>query len=121
MATTLSTAARNAAANAVVDLIDAGVGAGVVAIKDGSTTLVTCAFSSTAFASASVGVCTANAISNGTATGTGTADSWEWRDGSGTVIVSGAIPAEMTITNTSIANGDVVEISSATYTVPAST
>ena len=123
MATTLSTAARNAAADAVVDLIDAGTGAADLVIQDGSTDLVTCAFSATAFGAAVNGVATANAISDGTASSSGTADSFEIRDGDGTVIISGTVGvsnADLTITNTSINTSDVVEVSSATYTVPAS-
>ena len=36
MATTISTAARDAAANGVVDLLDAGAGAGYIQVRDGT-------------------------------------------------------------------------------------
>lgn len=84
---------------------------------------MTCAFSSTAFASATGGVATANAISNGTAGASGTADSFEVRDGDGTVIFSGTVGtsgADLNITNTSINTSDVVSVTSMTYTAPAS-
>jgi len=60
MAITLSTAARNAAADAVVDLIDGGTGAGNLVFQtSGDVEVATLAFSATAFGGASSGTATA--------------------------------------------------------------
>ena len=69
MATRLPTAARNAACDAVVDLLDAGAGAGTIKIYTGSqpasandaasgTLLATITLSDPAFGAASTGVAT---------------------------------------------------------------
>ena len=63
MAITLSTAARNAAANAVVDLVDAGSGAGkLVIMTAGDVEVATLTFSDPAFGNAASGTATASAI-----------------------------------------------------------
>lgn len=85
-----STAAKNAATNAVVDLIDGGAGSnGTLVLKAGATTISTHNFSNPAFGDAASGVATANAIADGTAAADGTVDSWEAKDTDGTVVVSG--------------------------------
>lgn len=89
---THSTAARNAATNAVVDLIDAGAGAnGTLVILDGGSPLATHNFAATAFGDSSGGTATANTIADATASDTGTADVWQAKDGDGTLIVSGVV------------------------------
>ena len=71
----LSTAARNAAVDGIVDLIDAGTGAGTIAIRTGSpptnvsdassgTLLGTLTFSATAFGAAASGTATAATITS---------------------------------------------------------
>lgn len=73
----LSTAARNAACNAIVDLVDGGAGAGRLEIRVGSPPtncsdassgllLGTLTFSATAFGAAATGVATAAAITSDT-------------------------------------------------------
>jgi len=73
----LATTARNAACDAIVDLIDAGAGAGTLKIRTGSqpanpqtaatgTLLATLTFSDPAFGAASTGVATASAITSDT-------------------------------------------------------
>ena len=60
-----STAAINAACNAIVDLVDGGAGAGTIVLKtavDAEVARLT--FSDPAFGSAAAGVATANAITN---------------------------------------------------------
>lgn len=73
----ISTAARNAACNGIVDLIDAGTGAGRLEIRTGSppdnlsdastgTLLATLTFSNPAFGDAALGSGIANAITSDT-------------------------------------------------------
>jgi hypothetical protein len=124
MATTLSTAARNAACNATVDLVDAGGGAGKFRLKNAGGTViaeVTCA--ATAFGAASNGVATLDGPIAGagiTAAGAGTdATSFDLCDSTNAVIVSGAVgvgTGELQLDNVNISDGQVVSISSFTHT-----
>jgi hypothetical protein len=124
MATTLSTAARNAACDATVDLVDAGGGAGKFRIKDtGGTVIaeVTCA--ATAFGAASNGVATLDGPIAGAglaAAGAGTdATSFDLCDSTNAVIISGAVgvgTGELQLDNVSIAEDQVVSVSSFTHT-----
>jgi hypothetical protein len=127
MAITLSTAARNAACDAIVDLVDDGEaeGTGALVIKDGSTVLVTIALGATAFGSASSGVATASGLPlSGTAVADGDADSYDVVDSDGTVIWSGVASmsgggGDLILNNTNIATDQTVTISSWTFTQPA--
>ena len=127
----LSTAARNAACDGVVDLLDTGT----VEIRTGvrpanpaaaatGTILGTFTLPNPAFGAASVGVATANAITGVTASGTGTA-SWfrAYRsagNGSGAVIDGDVATsgADMTIQNTSVNSGQALTITAWTHTQP---
>jgi hypothetical protein len=123
MAATLSTAARNAACDAVVDLIDAGAAGGKLKIyTSGAALLVTITLSTTAFGAAATGVATlAGTPLSGTATGAGTADNATITDDADTVILSGTLAAfGITLDNTSIAIGQTVIVTSGTHTQPAS-
>jgi hypothetical protein len=68
MAVTLTTAARNAACNAIVDLVDAGAGDStlVLYLANASTEVATLTFAATAFGNAATGVATAAAIASDT-------------------------------------------------------
>lgn len=128
MALTLSTAARNAACDAVVDLIDGGsanpTGALVIGTTGMGTTLVTCNFSNPAFGAAATGVATANAISDGTAVATGTAAEANIVDRDAASIITGLTvatsAANVNLSSTGISTNDVVSITSGTVTMPAS-
>ena len=64
---TLETAARNAMCDALVDLIDAGAGAGDLIFETSANSeVVTCPFSDPAYGAASGGVAQENAISSDT-------------------------------------------------------
>jgi hypothetical protein len=128
MATTLSTAARNAACNAIVDLVDVG-GAGKIRIKSaGATVIAEVSFDSTAVGAASTGVATAASTplagAGITAASTGTdATTFDVCQNDNTVLWSGAVgngSGELDLDNVNIADGQVVTINSITFTVPAS-
>lgn len=124
MAVTLATAARNAACDAVVDLVDAGAGAGKVRIRASSTTLVDIALADPAFGAASSGTATAASLPrSGTASAGGTADNFQVLDSDNNVIWSGTAGTsgtDMILDNTSIANGQTVNLTAFTHTQPAS-
>src|SRR5690606_27410908 len=94
-ATRRGVAARNAAVNAVVDLVDGGTGAGYVEIRTGTqpatvddpatgTLLVTIELAPQAFSSAVGGTATLESVPRGgTAEGTGTAGWFRVYDGDG--------------------------------------
>lgn len=128
MALTHSSAAKQAATDAVTALLNAG-GAGKLVIKDGSNNvLVTFALNATAFgAAASSGIATANAISNVSATASGTAATFEAQNNAGTVVWSGAVgytgaTSDLTLqqTDAHVSGGQTVAVASWTYrAVPA--
>ncbi len=134
----ISTAMRNAACDAMVDLIDGGAGAGVIRIRTGApptnvgdassgTLLGTCVFSDPAFGSASSGAATANAItSDSSADASGDAGHFRiYADGAsdtsalaqGTAGNSGDTP-DLVFDNKTIVAGGVIAISSMTFTMP---
>ena len=126
MATTLETSARNAAANAVVDLVDAGAGAGTIEIQtSGDVEVATLTFSDPAFDDAAAGVATANAITSASSATGGTAAKFVVKDSNGTAVFSGTVTAtsgggDIELSSTTIGAGSTVSLSSLTYTQPAS-
>lgn len=137
MATRLPNASQQAAANAVVDLLDAGAGAGLLRIYSGTqpadaddaasgTLLAELTFSDPAFGNASTsGVATANAITaDASANATGTAGWFRCVDSNAVTVFDGAVStsgAELNLDSTSITVGQTVSVTALTYTHPAST
>lgn len=129
MAITLTTAARNAACDAVVDLIDAGVGAGKLKLKSaGDVLLCTITLNDPAFAAASTGAAALDVTPalSGTglaAAGAGTAATkFDFTDSADTVVFSGVVgvgSGELQLDNNSIAENQVVNITGYTHTQPA--
>jgi len=122
---TLTTAARNAACDAIVDLCDVSAPGDLrIGTTSMSTVLAVLALSNPAFGAAAAGVATANSISDDTsADNTGTAAEYELRDGAGSNVITGDVSdsgADINLSSTSITAGDTVSISSLTVTVPAS-
>lgn len=128
----ITTAARNAAADAVVDLIDVG-GAGSLRIYSGTmptdantalsgnTLLAQLTFSATAFGSASAGVATAASITqDSSADATGTATFFRALAGNGTTVIFqgsvGTSGCDLNLNSTAISSGAAVSVSSLTYT-----
>lgn len=133
MAYRLSTDTRNKACDAIVDDIDAGGGAGTIAIRTGAqptnvgdadtgTLLGTLTFSATAFGSAATGVATAAAITSDTsADNSGTAGHFRIKDSAGNIHSDGTCgqgSGDLSFDNNVIVAGGVIAISSMTITVP---
>lgn len=112
---TLSTAARNAACDAVTALVNAGATAGKLKYRAGVTLLCTFTLNDPAFGAAVAGVATAGGFpKQTTAVADGTADTYEITDSDDNVIITG------TLANIPIANAQVVRATSLTHTQPAS-
>lgn len=130
----LTNAAASAAADAVVDLCDAGAGAATLRIYDGTapatadtalsgnTLLAQLTMSDPAFGSASNGVATASAITqDSSADATGTATFFRILDSNGTVVLQGTVGTsgcDLNLNTTSIVAGATVSVTSLTYTQP---
>lgn len=130
----ITNAAASAAADAVVDLCDAGAGAATLRIYDGAvpatadtalsgnTLLAQLTMSDPAFGAASNGVATAAAITQDSAAdATGTASFFRILDSNGTVIIQGTVgtaTSDLVLNTTSIVAGAAVSVSSLTYTQP---
>jgi hypothetical protein len=121
---TLSTAARNAACDAVVDLVDAGSPPGRILLRASSTTVATINFENTAYGAASSGVATAASFpKNATASASGVLDNYVIENNAGTDIITGTIgegSGDISFDNTDINSGQTVTLSSLTHTQPAS-
>lgn len=134
----ISNTARSAMADALVDLIDGGAGAGTIAIRTGSaptnttdgdsgTLLATLTFSDPAFGSASNGVATASAITQDSSVdASGTAEHFRIKDSNGTVIAQGSVTAgggggDIEFNTVTFVAGGICAISSMTVTMPAGT
>lgn len=130
----LTNAAASAAADAVVDLIDAGAAAGTIKIYGDTiptnadtavgaqTLLATLTFSDPAFGAASNGVATASAITSDTsADDTDTATWARIADSNGVTImdvVVGTSGEDINFNTASFVTGATVSITSLTYTQP---
>lgn len=132
----ISVAARNAACDAIVDLVDGGAGAGTLQVRTGApptnpadadsgTLLGTLTGSDPFFGAAATGVATANAITSDTnADASGDAGHFRVKDSNGNVIFQGtageaADTCDMTFDEKSIVATGTIACSSFTVTVPA--
>lgn len=135
MAYRLSTNARNKACDAIVDEIDAGAGAGTIAIRTGAqpsnvgdadsgTLLGTLTFSDPAFGASSTGTATAASITSDTnADNSGTAGHFRIKDSSPAIHSDGTCDqgsGDLNFDNKTIVAGGTIAISSFTVTVPIS-
>lgn len=125
MAVTLTTAARNAAADAVVDLLDGGSGdsTGDIAFSTSApATLCINNLAATAFGSASSGVATAGTIAQGTVTTAGTIALALFRNKSNTEIFRCAVGtsgSDINLSSVAVSVSDTIDVTSLTYTQPA--
>ena len=123
MAVTHATTVRTAIADLVVDLIDAGAGAGTVEfLTSGDVEVATLTFSDPAFGAASSGTATASAITSDTSATGGTVAKFRTKDSNGNVVFLGAVStsgSDINLSSLSVGVGDTVAISSLTYSAPA--
>lgn len=125
MAIAYSTALRNARLNQVTASVDAGSGAGLLRIYDGTrpatggtptTLLAELTFSDPSFGAASGGVLTASAITqDAAANATGTATWFRVVDSAGTFVMDGNVGtsgSDLNLNSTSISTGVAVSITS---------
>lgn len=127
MAVTHTTTVRNGIADYVVDLCDAGVGAGKLVIRatgtaaSPGTEVATLTFSDPAFGAAASGIATASSITDDTSATGGTAATATLEDDSATVCAHCAVGtsgSDINLSSVTIGAGDTVSISSLTYTAP---
>ena len=124
---TLTTAARNAACDAVVDLIDGGTtdaNGDLVIRTSGDVEVATLAMSNPAFGAAATGVATASTISDDTSATGGTAANFIFQDRDNTEVLEGDVTAtggggSLELSSLSVGAGDTVSVSSFTVTMPA--
>lgn len=135
MAYRLATDTRNKACDAIVDDIDAGAGAGTIAVRTGTqptnvgdadtgTLLGTLTFSDPAFGASSTGTATASAITSDTnADASGTAGHFRIKDSDSNIHSDGTCgqgSGDMNFDNNVIVIGGTIAVSSMTVTVPIS-
>jgi hypothetical protein len=128
MAVTHATALRTVLADAVDNYINttgATDASGDLVIRASTTILVTFVLANPAFGAASSGVITlASTPIAATASAAGTADNFQIRDRANASAVAGSVTAtggggDITVSNTSIANGQNCSLDSLTYAAPA--
>lgn len=128
MATTLTTAARNAACDAVVDLLDIGStdATGDIAFSTSApATLATNNLANPAFGSSSTGVATAGTIAQGTVSGSSNPSTVAlalFRNRNNVEVFRCAVAvsgSDINLSGVSVNDGDTIDITSLTYTQPA--
>jgi hypothetical protein len=135
MATRLSTTARNAATNAVLALLNAGSGAGVIEVRTGSqpaaatdtatgTLLCTVTLADPAFGNSATGTGTLLGVPlSGTGVANGTAGWARAKDSDGNVVLDGSVTAtggggQIELATTTISTGLTVQLTSLTVSTP---
>lgn len=136
MTTRVATSGRNAAVDAIVDLLDAGAGAAYIEIRTGSqpatantaatgTLLGTLTCSDPAFGAAASGTATASTITgDSSADATGTAGWFRAYDSTGAAVIDGSITAtggggDLQLSSVSIVAGGTINITSWTVSIAA--
>lgn len=133
MALSISTAARNAAVDALTALLNAG-GAGSITIYTGAkpadpataasgTVLATLTLPNPAFGASASGTANLGNVASVTATATGTAGWFRAKSGAGTAVLDGTVGAngaDLNLNSTAITSGGTVSITSGTITLPGS-
>ena len=124
MAIQLTTQAKNAALDSIVDLIDTGSGSSAVVkiLTEDDSELATLPLSNPAFGAAYNGVVTANFIVGDTTINEGTASTFKVYSIGGAEILSGTVTAvsgggDLQLTTTNLLVGDSVSVSSFSLTI----
>ena len=132
MALRLATSARNASADAIVDLLDAGTGAGTLRIYTGAqpatpntaatgTLLATVTLQDPAYGAATTGVVNLTDPAPVTGVADGTAGWFRAYDSDSNAVFDGAVGtsgAELNLNTTTISTGVNVDITGGTLTMP---
>lgn len=122
-AVTHTTAVRNTLADAVVDLIDGGAGAGFLEFQtSGDVEVATLTFSDPAFGASSGGTATANSITDDSSATGGTTDRFDVEDSNNLDVFFGSVAtsgADINLSSVAIGAGDTVSVTSLTYSAPA--
>ncbi|MFR9807060.1 hypothetical protein ACL02T_32905 [Pseudonocardia sp. RS010] len=137
MTLTFAATTRNAIADALVDLLDAGSGAGTIEIRSGTrpagpdsaaagTLLATITLADPAFGAASAGAAALSDPASVNAVATGTATWFRAKDSDGTARFDGKVTetgggGDLTLQTTSITSGLAVDITGGTVTASAGT
>lgn len=137
MTLTISAAIRNALADAAVDALDAGSGAGTIQIRSGTrpagpgtaatgTLLATVTLADPAYGAASTGVATLTDPAAVTAVADGTASWFRALDSNSVAVFDGRVTAtggggDLTLATVTISTGLFVDITSGSITMPAGT
>lgn len=123
---TLATSARNGACDGVVDLVDAGAGAGkLIFATAADVTAAALTFSDPAFTAAgsqTAGVATANAITSDANAAGGTVTKGRLQDSTAATVVAvtvSTVGADINLSSLTVGAGDTVSVSSLTVTMPA--
>lgn len=121
MAITLETTARNAACDAVVDLLDGGT---VEFQTSGDAEVATLTLGTPAFGAAAVGVATANAITSDTNATGGTITKAVFKTSGAAAVFTATVTVtsgggDIELSSVVIGAGDTVALSSYTHTQPA--
>jgi hypothetical protein len=123
MAVTHSNAAKSAAADAVLGLLDAGVGDNGLLELQTSTSdeVATLGLSDPAFGAASSGVATANTITDDASAAGGTITKFELQNKAGVAVVFGSVTlvsggGDIEMSSVVIGAGDTVRVTSLQYT-----
>ncbi|MDA9855381.1 hypothetical protein N9C80_03020 [Paracoccaceae bacterium] len=122
MAITLTTRAKNAALDGIVDEIDSG-GSGNLQILDAAgNELATLPLTNPAFGAASDGSVTANSITTDTTVNAGTATQFKVFTSGGSEVFRGTVTVtsgggDLTLTNVNLFAGDTLAVSSFTLTI----
>lgn len=120
MAITLETNARNASAEAVGDLLNGGT---IEFQTSVGVEVATVTFGNPAFGSAAAGVITANAITEDANVTGGTITQFVAKTSASADVFSGTVGTsgeDINLTSTTLASGETLELTSFTYTQPAS-
>ena len=121
---TLETAARNAACDAIVDLIDGGAGAGTLVFEtSGDVEVATLTFQDPAFGAAAAGVATrAGSITDDTNATGGVVAQASFYDSNSAKILEATVAtsgADINLSSLTVGAGDTVSVSTLTVTMPA--
>lgn len=122
-AVTHPTTVRNTLCDTVVDLLDAGAGAGFLEFQtSGDVEVATLTFSDPAFGAASTGTATANSITDDSSATGGTTDRFDAEDSDNTDVFFGSVGTsgeDINLSSVVIGASDTVSVTSLTYSAPA--